>query len=33
MVLMLHPGIKLVFKHIRLQNGIINASFWHKVCV
>ena len=32
MVLVLHPGIKFVFKHIRLQYGI-NASSWHKVCV
>ena len=32
MVLMLDPGIKFVFKHIRLQNSII-ASSWHKVCV
>ena len=32
MVLMLNPGIKFVFKLIRLQNGI-NASSWHKVCV
>ena len=32
MVLMLDPGIKFVFKHSRLHNGI-NASSWHKVCV